>query len=334
MPAMLDRRRWALTALVAAATACVNLDALSADTSTDGAAGDDAAAHQGDATAQVDGGAGPSDDYDRAVLADHPVAFWDMSSTTATEPDLSGGGHVGTYKGGQPPRATLPNGGAAADFDGTGQYLLVGTSADFSISTTRKLTWEAWIRPDTFSFPRTIDGDYVHWLGKCASYSPTCEWQARIYVGGRVLTALAFNGTGGSGSGADWQPTPSLLQAGQWLHVVGEYQTATTPAGCSGAPPGSVDIWVNGVPWNGSSHRPRGCMSEANVVPTASTSPLVIGSVAFDSFFAGAIGKVAIYGTLLTQERIAAHFMAMTRTAPLGTCGSTCTIPVPTPTGP
>ena len=51
----------------------------------------------------------------------------------------------------------------------------------FSIPTTHNLTWEAWIRPDVLQFPNDSNG-YVDWMGKCQDYSPTCEWEARMYT--------------------------------------------------------------------------------------------------------------------------------------------------------
>jgi hypothetical protein len=139
-----------------------------------------------------------------------------------------------------------------------------------------------------------------------------------------------FNPTAGYGSGAYFQPQCNLLQAGQWLHVVGEYQTTTTPSSCNSAYPGTIDVWVNGVYWGASYHYPTGCMSQYSVNPAVSSSPLNIATNALDSWFPGAIGKVAIYNHLLSQAQITAHFQAMTGVAPSGICTPTCTIPVPT----
>src|SRR5262249_8697661 len=116
-----------------------------------------------------------------------------------------------------------------------------------------------------------------------------------------------------------------------WLHVVGEYQTQTTPSQCSSAYPGTIDIWVNGVKWSFASHAPTGCMSQYHIIPKASTSPLNIGTMALDTWFKGAVGKVAVYNYLLSQSQITAHSTAMTGAQPSGSCGNTCTIPIPTP---
>jgi hypothetical protein len=278
--------------------------------------------------------------YDAAVLADHPVAFWGMNHSGGTEPDLTGHGHNGTYHGGAPPLTTMLNGDRAVDFNGSSEYMSVASSPAFSIPTTRQLTWEGWIRPDVLNWTTASDPNgygYIDWMGKCQNYSPSCEWQARMYSSTNSqnrcnrLSAYAFNPTAGLGSGADWQPNCNLLQAGQWLLVVGEYQTVSTPSACRGAYPGTINIWVNGVKWNPAYHYPTGCMSQYKVKPKAGSSPVDIGTMALDTWFPGAVGKVAIYGYLLTQAQIDAHFKAMTGAQPSGSCANTCTIPVPTP---
>jgi hypothetical protein len=169
-------------------------------------------------------------------------------------------------------------------------------------------------------------------MGKCDSYSPTCEWAARMYATttgeGRCnrLSAYVFNNGAGLGSGADWQPTCGLIKANNWLHVVGEYTTKKTPADCEDAArfPGAIDIWVNGVKWSHASHGDTGCMSQYDIKPKSSTSPLNIGTVAKDNWFKGAIGKVAFYDTLLSQTQIANHYRKMTGKQVTGSCGDTC----------
>jgi hypothetical protein len=135
-----------------------------------------------------------------------------------------------------------------------------------------------------------------------------------------------FNPSAGLGSAADWQPSTGLITAGAWYHVVGEYTTLAQPADCTGttAYPGSIDIWVNGVKWDHGSHGQTGCMSQYNVVPKANTSPLDIGTMTKESFFQGAIGKVAIYDHLLSQAQITSHYQIMTGKMPSGSCANTC----------
>lgn len=302
-----------------------------------GAGGSTAAGKGGGANSA--GGApdlGGASGYDQAVLADQPVAFWAMNRAPATEADLTGNGHDGSYRGsGSPSTAELPNGDTAADFDGAQQYLTVPSSAVFSIPTTGTLTWEAWLRPDVLQFPND-DGvsGYVDWMGKCEDYSPTCEWEARMYDTNtgespnrpNRLSAYVFNPSAGLGSAADWQPTEGLIEAGTWYHVVALYTTLGQPADCknTSTSPGSIDIWVNGVKWNHASHGQTGCMSQYSVVPKANGSALNIATMAKDSFFRGAIAKVAIYGHALDQTKIDNHYTLMTGKQPTGSCAATC----------
>jgi hypothetical protein len=273
-------------------------------------------------------------DYDSAVLADEPAGFWAVNRAPDEELDLTGHGHDGAYRGtGTPTPATLPNGDAALAFDGAEQYLTIPSSPSFSIPTTGDLTWEAWIRPDVLQFPSDDStGSYVDWLGKCEQYGPTCEWEARLYNAtndqDRVsrFSAYAFNPGAGLGSGADWQPATGVIQAGGWYHVVGQYTTLHEPSDCddTDSAPGSIDIWLNGVKWDHGSHGQTGCLSQYDVVPEANDSAVNVATMAKDSFFKGAIGKLAVYGHALTQAQIDNHYTLMTGKPPRGSCGNTC----------
>jgi hypothetical protein len=276
-----------------------------------------------------------SNNYDQTVLCDRPVAYLALNKASGSEPDLTNNGHIGTHQGGTVPLVALPNGEQASDFNGSSQYVTIPSSAAFSIPTTGILTWEAWIRPDVLQFPHD-DGSsgYVDWMGKCEQYGPTCEWEARMYSTNtnespnrpNRISAYVFNPSAGLGSAADWQPAVGLIQAGQWYHVVGEYTTLSQPSDCSNSAiyPGSINVWVNGVQWNHSSHGQTGCMSQYNVVPKANNSAVNIGTMAQDSWFQGAIGKVAFYNFLLSQAQVTNHYQVMTGKQPTGSCANTC----------
>ncbi len=308
----------------------------SAGTSRGGSSGhggtSSGAAGDGDPGTGGSAGATNGSDYDALVLSDGPVLYLAMNGA-ASEPDLTGNGHDGTYKGGAPSPAALPNGDDAADFDGVEQYLTVPSAAVLSIPTKHELTWEAWIRPDVLQFDNDTSG-YVDWMGKCEEYAPTCEWEARMYSMTNSenrcnrLSAYAFNPGGDLGSGAFWQQTDCgvSIKANSWYHVVGEYTTLTQPSGCSDTAtyPGSIDIWVNGVEWHQASHGDTGCMSQYQIVPTANDSPVNVGTMAHDAWFEGAIGKVAIYDKVLSGSAIESHYTAMTGQAPSGSCADTC----------
>lgn len=274
-----------------------------------------------------------AENYDALVLCDHPVGYWALSEHSGSEPDLSGKGHAGVYQGGAARAAELPNRDAATAFNGSNQYLTIPSHPSFSIPTTGNLTWEAWIRPDVLQFPHD-SGGYVDWMGKCHEYSPSCEWEARLYNSENDqdrcnrFSAYVFNPKAGLGSGADFQPTCGLIRAGAWYHVVGEYTLESQPADCKDTAqyPGSIDIWVNGVKWNHSRHGQTGCFSQYQVIPMANDSPVNVGTMAEDAWFQGAIGKLAIYDYLLTQAEITSRYRAMTGQEPSGSCADSCTL--------
>jgi hypothetical protein len=267
------------------------------------------------------------------VLAAKPALYLAMNTpSSGTETDNSGHGLSGTYKGGAPSTAALPNGDAAARFNGASQYLTVASNPSLSIPTNKQLTWEGWIKPDSLQFANASSDGYVDWMGKCDQYAPTCEWEARMYSSQTTqdrpdrLSAYVFNPSAGLGSAADWQPSAGAIASGDWIYVVAEYDLTATPAGCSSAYPGSINIWVNGVKQDFAEHAPTGCMSQFSVSPKATDSPLNIGTMALDTWFKGAIGKVAVYDRLLSQTEIASHYKAMTGLTPTGSCGATCTL--------
>jgi len=271
--------------------------------------------------------------YDQTVLCDQPVAYWAMARKAggSTEPDLVGSNN-GTYKGAAPTTTALPNGDPAAHFDGSSGYLTIPSNANLSVPTTHSLTWEGWIYADVLQFTNASSDGYIDWMGKCQDYGPTCEWEARMYSTTTSesrpnrMSAYIFNSSAGLGSAADWQPVDNLIKASTWYYVVGEYTTLSAPSDCQNTSmyPGSINIWVNGVEWDHGEHGQTGCMSQYNVVPTANNSPLNIGTMAQDTWFPGAIGKVAVYDKLLTQAEITAHYKAMTAATPSGSCSATC----------
>jgi len=279
--------------------------------------------------------------YDKMVLAeDKLVGYWTLSGAGATEPDLTSHHNTGTYEGNGRSQTQMPNGDKTALFDGATNLLTVPSSGLYSIPTKHELTWEVWVQPTTLNFPnhthpKKPTDHYVEIMGKCERFSPTCEWESRMYVNcdpkkplcdptkpcdlsqrPSRMSAYAFKLVAGKGSGAHWQPDCGLIQPGEWLHIVGEYTTLSQPGDCLNAKkfPGSINIWVNGVKWARKSNYQTGCMSQYRVKPqippttsTTKPSPLNIGTMARDGWFKGGIGKVAIYDRLLDGPTITAH---------------------------
>lgn len=251
-------------------------------------------------------GSATTDAYDAEVLRDQPTAYWTMANSAGgAEPDLSGAGHKGMYVG-SPAATTLPNGTAAAKFDGRGQYLEMADAAALSPATTATLTVEAWIRPDVLQFRSEESTGYIHWLGK--GEQDNYEYMARMYSADNDedrpnrISGYAFNKDGGLGAGSYFQDD---IKAGEWIHYVlvinaaaagGEYPHGYTKIFRDGVLRDQDDLSING----------------RTIVPTRGSAPLRVGTSNLESFFEGGIGKVALYDRELTAGQIARHYEVMT----------------------
>jgi len=116
-------------------------------------------------------------------------------------------------------------------FDGQTSYVEIADSADFSVATTGQLSVSAWIRPDVLTFPAFQSTGYIHWMGKGAQGQQ--EWVFRMYNETTTdnpprpnrISFYVFNPLGGEGIGSHFQ---GPVQAGEWIHVVGIADGATT----------------------------------------------------------------------------------------------------------
>ncbi len=236
--------------------------------------------------------------YNQVVLGDRPVMFLSMDTPGAgTQSDLSGSGNNGAYKGGTPTTATLPNGEPAANFNGSSQYLSVPAVAALSVPTTKVLTIEAWMKPSTLQFPHSEAEDYVYWMGK-GNPTDGYEYANRMYSysnsAGRPnrISVYQWNTSGGLGSGAYFQDPVSTSQ---WIYVTDVIDMKT----------GYISIYKNGV------LRGQVPLSQYNVTPGITKAPFNVGTRNYNSWFQGAIGKVAVYNYILTPTQIANHYAAM-----------------------
>ena len=251
--------------------------------------------------------AAPRVSYDKAVLDDGPVAYWTMASPrNGTEKDRTGHGHTGTYFG-RPAATRLPNGDTAADFDGKTEYLQVRDAPALSTAAAGVLTLEAWMRPDALEFP--VEGDtmrYMHWMGKGESNNH--EYVARFYsktdnTGRRNrISGYQYNIDGGKGAGSYFQDD---IQARTWIHYV---LVINANEKTGDYPNGYVKIYRDGALRDTTNLDYQGTV----IVPRRGNAPFRVGTRDLDTFFEGAIGKVAIYGKELTPSRIKTHHRVMT----------------------
>jgi hypothetical protein len=250
-----------------------------------------------------------ADAYDRQVLSLGPVLYLTMAHPLAgTEEDLSGHGHDGSYlpRNRWPDQVRLPNGDEAADFDGRDQYLQVPSADALSVTHTGCLTVEAWIRPMTLQFPEAQGTGYVYVLGKGSPGKQ--EYAIRMYsllnsehpARPNRLSGYVFNLRGGKGSGAYFQ---DVVTVRQWLMVTFVIDSRSSHAW----PHGYVALYKNGR------QRDKVSLSQYEVQPQAGSAPFRIGTRDLDSYFEGAVAKVAVYDYVLSAADIRGTYDAMFR---------------------
>jgi len=240
--------------------------------------------------------------FDTAALADGPVAFWTLGGGSAGAADRTGNGHDGTYAG-LPLITAFPDGSHATVFDGASQYLEVTDADDLSVTATGILTIEAWIRPDTLQFANQEGSGYVHWMGKGEANQH--EYVGRMYSLTNTesrpnrISGYSFNLAGGLGTGSYFQDSVSV---GEWIHFVLIINTVNTNAQYT---TGYTQVYKNGE------QRDKDALTSYSTIPGNGTAPFRIGTRDMQSFFQGAIGKVAVYDYELPAATIRSHYQTV-----------------------
>ena len=227
-------------------------------------------------------------------------------SEGGTEPDLSGHDHDGVYlpAGDKPASSRLPNGDVVADFDGSKEYLSVASARELSVPDTGRLTVQAWIEPAVLQFRHEEGSGYVYILGKGVAGKQ--EYALRMYSLANSekperpnrVSAYVFNLRGGKGSGAYFQ---DRIQRRKWMMVTFVVDDQSS----RGWPDGYVAIYKNDA------RRGKVSLSQFSVRPGMSNAPLYIGTRQLESFFQGAIGKVAVFDHVLSGRDISGIYNAM-----------------------
>lgn len=239
--------------------------------------------------------------YDNVVLGDTPVLYYPFNENLQIC-DYSGN----YYSGSQffiKSATTLPNGDRALVFDGAHSYVEVADNNDFSPATTGEFTFEAWMRPDVLQFEKEEGSGYVHWMGK--GHSGQHEFLARIYSlvndenRPNRISGYAFNQEGGLGVGSYFQDS---ISAGDWIHYTFVINTSDTSVDY---PMGYTKIYKNG------SLRDTDDLSTLSIIPKNTASSFRIGTRDFQSYFEGAIGKVALYNYELSPFQVLEHYQTM-----------------------
>jgi hypothetical protein len=215
--------------------------------------------------------------YQDVVLADHPIAYYRFEETSGTTAhDTSGNSNDGTYVNGvvlnQP---SAPQLGHAGKFDGIAAFVNTArtVSTDFTL--------ELWINTTATSLTgsEAYEGNGLLWSDVGGA--------ANDFVVAMLNNGLAFD----TGNPDVNLTSADAINDGRWHHLV-----ATRTQGAN------VEIFVDGVS--------RGTAT-TNDNPLDGNPVINIGGNTLDSrYFSGLVDEVAYYPTVLSAERIKAHFVA------------------------
>lgn len=231
-------------------------------------------------------GGGGGGTYQAEVLADSPVGYWRLDDTSGTAMvDTSGNGRDGTYVN----APTLGNaslltsgGGSAVGFNGTDERATVAHDSVFNASVGGDLTVEMWVKLTSAS-TETLQplADKTNLSGANA------QWQ--LYYDNRsTRRRLRFAVGSAANAWATWEGATTTSSLGAGGHLVAR-KSGTTLS----------------LHWNGT----QVASSVVSLTISASTNPLSLAGVA-GFFAAGIFDEVAIYGSALSDTRIAAHYAA------------------------
>ena len=225
---------------------------------------------------------GPGTPYSESVRADGPLGYWRLDEANATFGALDEvGGNNGQYVGspavGAPGLLGAEPDHRAVAFDGNDAIRYSDSSA---LDRTTSMTLEAWIKPTAFP----AAGRWASVMSKADSYSLQ-------FIGDQLEFTIMTNPAGHPDRGRERLRLASgAIPLGQITHVAATYDGATQR------------LYMNG----------NQVLSRATTAPAQVTgNALYLGSWDGGSeFLTGTIDEAAIYGAVLNQSRIRAHYDA------------------------
>ena len=223
---------------------------------------------------EVGSGSPPPPSYSTAVNADTPVSYWRLGETSGTSAGDERGANPGTYQNsptlGTTSLLASDTANKAVSFDGTNDSVKVPSSS--SLQLTSSLSLEAWVKPA--SLPTS--GNFASILTKAESYS--------LQFNGPRLEFTIMQG----GVRKRLQAPEGAIVVDQTYHVVGTYDGTTQR------------LYINGT---------QVASTALSGPATTNTNALYLGSWdGGEEFFKGTIDEPAVYGSVLSAPRIAAHY--------------------------
>jgi hypothetical protein len=222
-----------------------------------------------------------SSPYASAVLADSPATFWRLGGNTCNAADASAHGNTGIY-GGKPKLGAHPliaDSNPSVHFDGKNDQITFLDSP--SLSPTKAISIEAWVRPDAVP---TVAG---------SAWQLVSKWNTALLflqAGPKPQFVFALY----DAKKSDYEPrvlSTANVSPRHVYHVVGTYDGS------------KMRIYVNGS-------------LEATVARsgplTHATYGGVIGAKGWGTLpsphFYGSLDEIAIYGHALSSARVKAHY--------------------------
>ncbi len=215
--------------------------------------------------------------YSDAVLADAPIVYWRLGDSGSSAADFTGGGSTGTLAGTITTGlagALLNDPDASMSFDGsTGQISVSDTS-------TLRLNQAAWSIEFWFYWNTMTGGTFPNIVSKGTGSSSGVGWQ--VYMDGSGGGCLFKRDNINVNSAPQ-----KTFGIGAWNHAVWVYTGSDMLFYSQGQYVGhEAHTWANNT----------------------DTSSLVIGGT---NKWPGKLDEIALYGSALSADRVAAHFNAL-----------------------
>ena len=231
--------------------------------------------------------------YVATVLADSPTNYWRLNELAGTAAyDLGSGATTLAYTGSPTLGATgaLSNGtNTSVTFNGTSQYVVAPNNTIANYDRTNTFSGEAWVKISTVIYNPTIMGKMTNsgtYLGWAFNFDNSV---GRLYF---YLIKDASN---------NWMSVSSAASTyadGAWHHVAFTYDGSSSASG--------VKMYVDGVQITTTTSQDSLTSSTLN----ASVAFAIASRGGANALFPGSIQDVALYSTVLSADRIKAHYNA------------------------